>query len=350
MAERPLAGPAPRVSGRLRCTPEDFIVREQLGFVPDGDGEHAFLHLEKRGLNTPDLAQRLSELSGVPLRDIGFSGLKDRQAVTSQWFSLGLAGRAEPDWRRLEVRGDVRVLEVSRHRRKLRRGVHRGNLFSLVLRDVQGDLESLVMALEQLQRCGAPNYFAEQRFGRDGSNLVRARAWVAGGGRRVTRQRRGIQLSALRADLFNRILAGRVRAGTWDRILDGDLCVLQGSRSQFQCAQVDADLQRRAEQGDVHPALPLWGRGASRQGGARGAEQALWLSGHEDICRFLEAAGLDLDYRPARCLLDDFSWKFCDDDALGLSFSLGVGSYATAVLAQIIDYQEGDNPGGDGSE
>ncbi|GAB3270021.1 tRNA pseudouridine(13) synthase TruD [Parahaliea aestuarii] len=346
----PTAGPAPSARGLIRQSPEDFIVREQLGFEPDGSGEHAFLHLQKRGLNTADLAQRISEISGVALRDIGFSGMKDRHAVTSQWFSVGLAGRAEPDWSQLERSGEVSVLAASRHGRKLRRGVHRANQFTLTLRQVEGEREDLLARLQGVRDGGVPNYFGEQRFGRAGNTLVQARQWAERPRRKLSRTRRGLYLSALRSLLFNRLLARRVAEGSWNTVLPGDVCSLQGTRSRFACNEVDADIAARAAAGDLHPALPLWGRGEPLQGPERLAQQAQILAPESGICRFLEDAGLSLDYRPARALPDDFCWQFCDDGSLQLAFSLGAGSYATAVLAQIIDYSTGDFAFGDGSE
>lgn len=352
----PTAGAPPTARGLIRCVPEDFVVREQLGFEPDGSGEHAFLHLEKRGLNTADLAQRVSEISGVPLRDIGFSGMKDRNAVTSQWFSVGLAGREEPDWRQLEARGDVRVLEATRHGRKLRRGVHRANGFCLTVRQLQADREELEQRLAGVRSGGVPNYFGEQRFGRGGSTLAQARQWVARsggagrGGRKLSRTRRSLYLSALRSLLFNRLLARRVTEATWNTILPGDVCSLQGTRSRFACERPDPEIAARAAAGDLHPALPLQGRGEPLQGDERLRAQALVLAEETALCDFLDGAGLSLDYRPARALPDDFCWQFCDDDSLQLTFSLGAGSYATAVLAQLLETSQGDFAFGDGSE
>ena len=101
----PRVGPLSGCTALIRCFPEDFVVHEELGFEPGGGGEHAFLHLEKRGLDTAYLVQRVSSLSGVHPRDIGFSGMKDRHAVTRQWLSVRLAGRTEPDWGELEQVG-----------------------------------------------------------------------------------------------------------------------------------------------------------------------------------------------------------------------------------------------------
>jgi len=332
---RPAAAGEPVASGRLRTLPEDFRVDEELGFAPAGEGEHVFLHLEKRGLNTADVARRISTLSGVHPRDIGYCGMKDRHAVTRQWFSVRMAGRAEPDWRGLAQEHDLRVMEVARHLRKLKRGVHRANRFRLVLRDVCGDRAVMEQRLQQIRASGAPNYFGEQRFGRDGSTLAQARDWMGGGGRRISRNKRGLFLSALRADLFNRLLADRVEQGDWNAIRGGDMCILRGTRSQFVCKAADADIARRCASGDIHPALPLWGR---RQAGAPASmERSQYLlRDHRGCCEFLVSSGLELAWRPARLLPDDICWQFCDDGNLQLEFRLGAGSYATALLGEFV--------------
>jgi tRNA pseudouridine13 synthase len=347
----PHAWGAPAGSAVIRSCPEDFQVREELGFELSGDGEHAFLYVQKRELNTPDLVQRISRLSGVAPRDIGISGLKDRNALTCQWLSVGLAGKAEPDWSALESDGDVRVLEVSRHQRKLRRGVHRGNRFTLVLRELQGERDALEQRLEKLGAAGVPNYFGEQRFGRGGSTLRQARQWMEQNGPRVSRNKRGLYLSALRAQLFNQLLSQRVSCATWNVVLDGDVCMLQGTRSHFTCEQVDEQIAARAAAGDLHPALPLWGRGESAAGVQRARQQAECLAEQVAECEFLQQAGLDMAWRAARVLADDFCWCFCDDGSLQLDFALGAGSYATALLGELVQYKEKRDTGSDkGSE
>jgi len=345
-------------SAVLRQSPGDFRVFEELGFEPSGEGEHVFLHLEKRELNSIELQQRIAQLSGIPPRDIGLSGLKDRNAVTRQWFSVRMAGKTEPNWSDLESAGDVTLLHCHRHLRKLKRGSHRANRFELRLAQLQGDREGLLQRLERVKVEGVPNYFGEQRFGRNGATLVQAGQWLSSGGRKISRNKRSLYLSALRAFLFNTLLAQRVGASSWRQVLDGDVCVLQGSRSLFSCDKADAEIQQRAQRGDIHPGLPLWGRGAQMGSQERQVEQANILAGvaipgrgdtsitGTEICRFLERMGLELAYRPARLLADDFCWQFCDDDSLQLDFALGTGGYATAVLAELLDYTDIKNSRG----
>jgi tRNA pseudouridine13 synthase len=341
----PRAWGEPAANARIRCRPEDFRVSEELGFELSGEGEHVFLHLQKRNLNSLELVQRLAALSGVPERDIGLSGLKDRNAVTRQWFSVGMAGRREPDWQALEAGGDVQLLERGRHSRKLRRGVHRANRFSLVLRNVSGDRADLERRLQLVRQQGAPNYFGEQRFGRNGATLEQACRWARGGRRRQTRARRSLYLSALRSFLFNTALATRVAAADWNLIGAGDVCVLNGTRSLFTCGSVDEELRARAASGDVHPGLPLWGRGVSPASTERALQQRESLAEYRDLCEFLEREGLELSWRPTRLLADDFCWQFCDDGDLQLDFALGAGAYATALLAEVVQYEQGTHEG-----
>jgi tRNA pseudouridine13 synthase len=326
-------------SARIRCRPEDFLVSEELGFALSGEGEHRFLYLQKRQLNTMDLLQRVASLSAVAPRNIGICGLKDRNAVTRQWFSVGVAGIVEPDWQLLEVDGDVQVVAVGRHARKLRRGVHRANRFTLVLRDLTGDTAALEQRLCTLRDFGVPNYFGEQRFGRSGATLEQARRWMRGG-RRVSREKRGLYFSALRAYVFNQLLALRVACGEWNAIMPGDVCMLHGSRSFFTCNDVGDDIRSRAVAGDVHAGLPLWGRGMAATGCNR--ERLAGLPDEcRDICDFLEASALELSWRPARLLPDDFCWQYGAEQTLRLDFALGAGSYATSVLAEFVQHKEG---------
>ena len=323
----------------IRCCPQDFKVNEELGFELSGEGEHVFLYLRKRQLNTLELVERLGKLSGVAERDIGYSGLKDRNAVTRQWISLGMAGRPEPDWGVLEQDGNVEVLEVARHSRKLRRGVHRANRFTLVLRELVGEPAALEQRLGQIRDNGVPNYFGEQRFGRNGSTLEQARRWLCSG-RKISRNKRSLYFSALRAFVFNQLLAARVESGSWNRVVAGDVCLLRGTRSFFSCDEVNEDIRSRVAAGDLHPGLPLWGNAKTGEAMPPIIDEAGVLSDCRDICEFLEKSDLALAWRPARLLPDDFHWQFCDDGSLQLDFALGAGSYATAVLAEFVHYTE----------
>lgn len=324
----------PLVHGRLRNTPNDFFVDEVLGFEPDGEGEHVLLYIEKRNTNTAWLADQLAHYAAVPKRDVSFAGLKDRNAVTRQWFSVGLAGKPEPDWSGLGLEG-VSVLRHARHRRKLRRGTLQGNRFRIRVRQLQGDLDDLRQRLECIGHQGVPNYFGEQRFGQAGRNVEQAIAMFKG--RRIKdRNKRSLYLSAARSYLFNELLSERVSRGNWDRPLQGDVMLLAGTNSYFVIDDVTDEIQQRTEEFDIHPSGCLWGRGdtAARHQAAI-LEQQL-PQRHPVLCHGLEKAGLEQARRSYRLPVADFEWKIDASETLDLGFILPAGAYATSVLRELI--------------
>src|SRR6476620_7919020 len=230
MSVLPRAHGAAVLTARMRSTPEDFVVAEIDAFAPTGTGEHLLLTVEKRGMNTAFAASRIAQWAGVPEMAIGYAGLKDRHAVTRQRFSVHLPKRVAPDIAALES-PDLRVLASSWHAKKLPRGALGGNRFELVLREIDGERSAIDARLRAIADRGVPNYFGEQRFGRGGDNVAGALAMFAGA--RVRREQRTLLLSAARSELFNRVLAVRVRDESWDRGLEGEVWMLDGSRSVF---------------------------------------------------------------------------------------------------------------------
>jgi tRNA pseudouridine13 synthase len=330
--ELPRAYGAPSLAARLRSTPEDFRVEEVLGYDADGQGEHALLWVEKRGANTDWVARELAKFAGVSPVAVGYAGLKDRHAVTRQTFSVQLAGKPDPDWS-MFPHADVKVLAATRHSRKLKRGALRGNRFVLVLRDVQGDRDAAEQVLQQIAARGVPNYFGEQRFGREGGNVAQARAMFAG--RRVERDKRSFLLSAARSQIFNNVLAARVERGAWDTPLDGEIWSLAGSRSWFGPEPFSDVLAERLARADIHPSGPLWGQGEPPTVADAGALEREVAAASSDLAEGVAAARMDQERRPLRLLPRDLKWRWLDDSALELAFELPAGAYATVVVREL---------------
>ena len=339
----------PRVWGgsfplaRIRSRPEDFRVDEQLGFPPDGEGEHSLLHIQKCNRNTDQIARLLARHAGVRARDVAYCGLKDRNAITTQWFSVWLPGKADPDWKSIEDEG-LQVLEQFRHRRKLQRGALQGNRFEIVLRDIKGGQPEIEKRLDRIKQKGAPNYFGEQRFGRNGGNLPAAQSMFEG--KKIKdRHVRGLYLSAARSFLFNEVLAKRVQNGSWDKILPGEAIMLAGSRSFFVCKEPDEEIKERLDKDDIHPSGPLWGRGELSAEDEAGKLEKRVLASHSPFCEGLEKAGLKQERRALRLLINDLQWTWLEKldlesnqhtPDLQLNFFLPAGAYATAVLRELV--------------
>ncbi|NND58655.1 MAG: tRNA pseudouridine(13) synthase TruD [Gammaproteobacteria bacterium] len=325
------------MTGVLRAFPADFRVDEQLGFELSGDGEHLYLHIEKTGANSEWVAVALGRAAGIRRRDVGYAGRKDRQAVTRQWFSLWLPHGLATDPADWNIEG-VRLLAQRWHSRKLRTGALSGNRFEIVLRELAGHDESFAERCASLGSQGVPNYFGQQRFGRDGRNLELARAMFAGQ-RRVRRNQRSMALSAARALIFNEVLAVRVEAGTWTTPQPGDCLNLAGSQSWFLYDGTDTSVLQRHAEGDLHVTGPLWGRGNQPTGLAVAAAEQEVASRFADLCSGLEKAGLKQERRALRVIPANCQFQL-QDDILTIAFDLPPGCFATTVIANLVRYRD----------
>ena len=258
MTALPCAHGGPAGRAQLRAAPEDFLVQEWLGWEADGAGDHLLLTVRKRGSNTLWVAKQLARLGKLDPRDVGFAGLKDRDAVAEQSFTVPARSAIGESW--VGVNGEgFEVVGCARHRRKLKRGALKGNDFTITLRGFSGDAPLLEQRLQSIAVAGVPNYFGPQRFGRDGSNLRTVLAWFAEGVAPTDRWQRGFALSAARAAIFNAVVARRVGDGTWNQLLPGEIVNLDGSGSVFVAEVLDAALEDRCARLDIHPTGPMWG-------------------------------------------------------------------------------------------
>jgi tRNA pseudouridine13 synthase len=314
----PNAYPASGASATLKRLNEDFIVNELPLHVPSGEGEHIWLDIEKNGANTTFVAQQLAEAARVQDVDVGYAGLKDRYAITRQWFSIYLPKGETPDLTRLQ-HPEFKVLSQSRHMKKLRPGDLAGNRFRIVLRDVTGERDAIEANLQAVASQGVPNYFGAQRFGHGGGNVEQGRAMLARETRVRNPKKKGLYLSAVRSFVFNEVLALRIEQGLWGKTLPGDVMDEAG-----------------------RPTGPLWGRGRVIT-----TDQAQTLENdvakrHAMVCGGMEHAGLDQERRALVASPADMSWDWPQADQLLLTFSLRAGTYATTVLNEILLTTEPD--------
>ncbi len=314
----PHAYPASGASATLKRLNEDFRVTELPLQHPSGEGEHLWLDVEKNGANTAYVAQRLAEAAGVQERDVGYAGLKDRYAITRQWFSIYSPKGETPDLTGLK-HPEFKVLSQSRHVKKLRPGDLQGNRFRIVLRDVTGDRGAIEATLQAVASQGVPNYFGAQRFGFEGGNVEQGRAMLAREIRVRNPKKKGLYLSAVRSFVFNEVLALRIQQGLWGKSLPGDVMDAAG-----------------------RPTGPLWGRGrVNTTDQAQALENAV-AERHATLCDGMEHAGLEQERRALVASPVDLSWEWPQADQLVLTFSLAAGNYATSVLDEILRTLEPD--------
>jgi len=337
----PRAFGAPLGSGRLRAEPEDFVVDEDLGFTPSGTGAHVLLRVRKRGANTEWVAREIARAAGCRPPDVGFAGMKDRHAVTTQWFSV-------PSPRGATYVGDMiaaltplkgegfEVLEAHPHAKKLPRGALAGNRFAIRVRDVSAADADIAERVDAIARDGLPNFFGPQRFGREGANLRKISPDLSG----VQPRERTYVLSAARSLIFNSVLTERVGDGSWCRLEVGDVANLDGKGSVFVVDAVDDLMVDRAAALDVHPTGPMWGKGELLSAGrVRELEQRIG-SELEEPCALVIAAGMNQERRALRLSVRELGWERSGADVL-VRFWLTKGSFATTVLRELFETGEG---------
>ena len=327
----------PEARGVIRHAIEDFQVEEIPRVQPAGEGSHLWLWIEKRDANTDFVAGRLAGTTVCHRRDIGFAGLKDRRAVTRQWFSLPASPAVDEVITNFAMEG-VTVLDRRLHTRKLKRGTLDGNRFELTIREFEGDTRATVARLETIRARGVPNYFGPQRFGHGGGNVDRGFTLISDGVR-LKRNKRSIYLSALRSFLFNHVLAERVLDGSWDLLQAGELAMLDGTHSIFPVEKMDTEIEDRCKRHDIHPTGPLHGKGGSRLAGVIAELENHVLQQWSEISELLIAQGMQAGRRSLRLLPADMDWRF-EKDNLVLKFSLPAGAYATTVLRELLSVED----------
>ncbi len=330
-----LTADLPGCGGTFKATPEDFEVEEIPAYEPcdEKDCEHLFLWVEKRGRSTQDVAKALARHCGINEKDVSWAGLKDRQAVTRQYFCAP-ARFVEPHLTSFALEG-VTVLKSARHRNKLKTGHLRGNRFSLVVRGVtEHSIAQEVLA--RIVRLGIPNFFGEQRFGVGGDNAVRGKSILEAGGRHRDRFERKLFLSAYQSDLFNRVLAQRLEAGTFAKAVTGDVLKKHLTGGEFICADPEVD-QPRLENFEVSATGPLFGPEMRRpEGEVDALEESVLAS--EAVTRdlFLKGGNETLGARRLLRVPLELESAVSEGENLRLRFTLPAGSYATVLLRELL--------------
>jgi len=323
-------------SGKIKLQADDFKVVEQLGFDFTGAGEHLFLYIQKTGLTTHELINLIADELSVPARQIGYSGLKDKQAVTRQWISVQLPGCKQiPD---ITETDQFQILQTHWHDKKLRVGVHKSNQFDITVRNITGDVTGLTSSVENLKRYGFANYFGEQRFGAKGDNVEQALRILNNRhkSKRMTRTKKSLLISSLRSELFNQILSKRISQEIWQQPVDGDVFILAGSQSVF-VEPLSSEISRRYQEFDIHSGVSLFGKGDSRLSLlALDIENEIFTANAE-ICETLLNQNLKRSFRANRVVAKNLEYQYFPELAkIHIQVELVKGSYLTTLLNHFI--------------
>lgn len=323
----------PEITGFIKQQAADFRVVEDLGFELTGEGEHIYISIRKQGENTQYVARALAKAAGVPAKQISYAGLKDRHAITEQWFGVHLPGKETPDFSVVETE-QIQILKIVRHNKKLRTGALKGNHFTLRLTDLSST-EGLQERLDRIAVAGVPNYFGEQRFGHEGRNVSQALEMFAG--KKVKdRAKRSFYLSAARSLLFNLVISERIKQGLWNTPLAGDCLMLTGSNSFFAEEELSDDLSARFSAGQLQLTAPLYGKGELASKAAAKVFEEQVLVEHAQLLDGLAAAGLRQERRALLLRPQGLIYAF-DENGVTLNFYLPAGTFATSVIRELIE-------------
>ncbi|KGJ90577.1 tRNA pseudouridine(13) synthase TruD [Colwellia psychrerythraea] len=341
----------PESSGLLRSQISDFKVFEQLPFLPCGEGEHLFVHIRKTGANTLFVARELAKYFEVKEQLISYAGLKDRFAVTEQWFGVHVPGKQEYNLDDLDIEG-VEVLSYKRHNKKLRTGALTGNRFELILRDVTA-VKAFTERWQKIVDNGVPNYFGEQRFGIGGGNIERALALFSG--QKVKdKKKRGIYLSAARSHIFNSALNERIQQHCFDTVAVGDVLMLAGTQSVFHLDTLDDTIKQRFIDKDIDITAPMWGAGELMTSHEPLMLEQKIAQDHQEFCQGLPRFGLKQERRRIRLTVSETDIELLSTkegssqessskesvNAIRIKFFLPAGCYATTILRELLAYQD----------
>ncbi len=337
----------------FRQTPETFVVEEVPLYPFSGEGEHLIAKVRKKELTTWQMLQSLSEYLGVKLRDIGYAGLKDKNALTYQYISL--PRRYEEALENFN-HPKIKIIETTYHTNKIRLGHLKGNRFFVRLKKVLPvAAKKIDEVLKIIQREGMPNYFGYQRFGIDGENWKFGKRVVEGDLRIREPKKRRFLVNAYQSHLFNLWLSERIKQSKlinafapkelvqvldlpsgiieelkkqprFFKLLPGDVMMHYPRGKIFFAEDVLAESERFAERA-IAPTGLLPGRKTKRaEGLAREVEKDF------DDKRIAEFG----DRRYAWVFVEDLEGVYKEQNAwYELNFFLPKGCYATILLEEI---------------
>ncbi|TBR43467.1 tRNA pseudouridine(13) synthase TruD [Marinomonas agarivorans] len=346
----------PQVSGELKTAAQDFYVEEVLDFTFEGTGEFLYLYIEKQGMNTDYLAKLLAKHADLPASKVTYSGVKDRHAVTRQWFCLHVLNK-QPDFtdfmekvsEQLREHEVVRIIKQARHLKKLKIGSHKKNHFIIRLRRLDGPTEDLENRLALVSLAGVPNYFGPQRFGIDGNNLKQGIEWLSKNPnhRRRLSKTESFWVSAVRSWFFNQALSEQVKAGIWNRVFVDDRVQTTETLSQRKVNTIDASLLKHLHHLDLHPLMPLANETALQDTSSVRATcmKQAWVDA-QSVLDSLLSLGLNREDRPTRLHPENMQWQIVDTQLI-LQFTLPKGSFATSVLRELLNYHDHSGRGND---
>ncbi len=326
------------IGGKLKKKPEHFIVEEIPLYDPSGKGKHLYINITKKGLNSIDIQKKIAESLNIKEFDIGFAGLKDKNAVTTQTFSVPLNNGSVEKLKQaiLSLQSDnVKINWFKLHNNKLKPGHLLGNRFKIIISDVnKGALPNAEKIIKEIKKKGLPNYFGEQRFGIENNNIKKGHDLIKGRLKIRDRWLRRFLMNSYQSYLCNLYLANRVKKGLFDKLIKGDIAKKYDTGGLFEVKDLDKE-QKRYENMEISFTAPIYGIKMLDAKFEAKKLESLILKKSEISIEDLKKAGIKGTRRAGRLVVNNFIAEECSE-GIQLRFSLPKGSFATVVLREII--------------
>ncbi|MDA1138330.1 MAG: tRNA pseudouridine(13) synthase TruD [Planctomycetota bacterium] len=324
----------PGIGGALKVEPSHFIVEEIPLYEPEGEGEHIYVTLRREGQTTRQVQMELCRLFELHDQAVGCAGLKDKHARTTQTFSLHMPGDEQQVAERIQAEMDVEMFSAKRHLNKLKTGHLIGNRFTILVVNVEDAALGLAERIAaKLNKFGLPNFYGEQRFGRDGENAKTGKEILKG--KRLRKHwLRKLMLSAYQSQMFNEWLVARMERGWFGEILAGDVARKEETGGMFDVEDAQTD-QARFMDREISYTGPIFGKKMRKASGLPGDLEEAILAGEEVTLEQFRKAKVDGTRRRACLFLADLSLSQ-QSGGLSFSFSLPKGSYATTVMREFM--------------
>ncbi len=309
-------------------TKDDFIVDEVPNIEFKGKGNFLILHVKKVEMTTWDMIAIFSEYLGIPAQKIGYAGLKDKHATTTQYISV------ESSYEKMMKQfrhKQIKIIDVTRHSKSIRMGDLAGNRFSINLFELDNiDAGRLEKCARKISKNGLPNYFGYQRFGRDSDSFKQAKDMLSGEIFIEDTKVKNFLISIYQSEFFNNWLRERVELSRKENngkflILDGDIYLAKDAKLVTPKIKPTKDFESKK----LVPTGLLCGRDTFRS-----RDDALKIEQKYDD-EFLQAKGYR---REALIYPQNIECKYIKKQTmLNISFTLPKGSYATVFLESIAD-------------
>ena len=324
------------IGGVIKDDHSHFVVEEVPLYEPCGEGEHVYITITRDGFTTREIQQRLARIFGIPVRDVGCAGLKDKHARVTQAFSLNIKNNNYSQIASfIQESMPVSVLSVKRHTNKLKPGHLLGNKFSILLMHPEPEIALLQARAiaNELYNHGIPNYYGTQRFGIRGDNAQRGYEIIAKN-KQCDRWLMRFLLSSYQSYLFNHWLAERIRRGIFEKIIEGDIAKKSTTGGLFFVTNLHIE-NDRFNNGEITYTGPIYGTRMMWADKEAGKLEQDIIAEEGVTPEMLNSARLLGSRRVARLLLNEIDIQL-DKSGLLFKFTLSKGAYATSVLREFM--------------